>query len=249
MNLFWTAVTHEYNYDGTKDCKTGKTIVRLSILISPTKGNTMKFKLIALCVLTLLLTSCLDIFHTVSLHKGKADVTVRYTIQKAMMDMIGSFSGEEMDYSEFDEIGDEIFGEYNDMYASVTPVNTPYNIGAEIKVSGKVSDISSGQDTAYFLPVKTERGYEILIPSLSDEEDTDETALSFMSGAKYTLLIDLSGDLKNIKKAGVKVDSDSVGSEETDQILVNIYGSSMVIEVPIILLFMAPEDFAVELTP
>ncbi len=209
----------------------------------------MKFKLIALCAFTLLLTSCLDIFHTVSLHKGKADVTVRYTMQKAMMDMIGSFSGEEMDYSEFDEIGDEIFGEYNELYASVSPVNTPYHIGAEIKVSGKVSDITSGLETTYFLPVKTEKGYEIVIPSLSDEEETDETALAFMSGAKYTLLIDLSGDLKDMKKAGVKVDSDSSGMEETDQILVNIYGSSMVIEIPIILLFMAPDDFAVELTP
>lgn len=194
----------------------------------------------------LILTSCIDIFHTVSLHKGRARVTVRYTIQKAVMEMGESLSGESADYSEFDEIGDEIFGEFENVSAQIIPIDNDYHIGAEIKINGSVKDISQELEDASYLPVKKGDKYEILIPGMGDNEEVDEMALSFISGSTYSILVDLSGDLKDIKTARLQMNDNPLGNE---QIMVNTYGSSMFIEIPMALLFFSSENMILELLP
>ena len=204
-------------------------------------------KLIALAGLTLLLSSCIDIFHTVSLHKGKADVTVRYTIQKAMLDMLSSFSGEEMDYSEFSELGDEIFGEFEGIRAEVEPIDTSYHFGARVRIGGPVRKLREELDDSYFLPVKQGDSYIIRIPSLKDEEEMDDSGLAFLGGAKYTLMVDLSGDLRDIRRARLAMDGRTPEMENYGDIGVNVYGKSMVVEMSMALLFLAPEEVVIEL--
>lgn len=207
----------------------------------------IKIKLIILILGSFFLTSCIDIFHTVSLDKGNAKVTVRYTIQKGMLETIGSMSGESTDYSEFTDMGDEIFGDFSNIEAEILTINTSYHLGAEIIIRGRMNDLVSELEESMFLPIKTDLGYEISIPSLNEGEESDEMALAFMSGSNYTLLLDLTGDLKKVKTARLKVSSKSEDFNEAGEILVNIYGSSMLVEIPIILLIMAEEDIVIEL--
>ena len=206
-------------------------------------------RMLALTGLCLLLSSCIDIFHTVSLNKGKADVTVRYTIQKAMLDTLGSFSGEEMDYSEFSEIGDEIFGEFEGISAEVEAIDTSYHFGARVRISGAVKKLIEELDDTVFLPIMKDDSCYINIPSLRDAEDEmDEMSLSFLGGAKYTLLVDLSGDLREFRKVSLDLAPESMKMEEADDITAEIYGKSMVIEIPMTLLFMSSEPFNLVLT-
>jgi hypothetical protein len=206
-----------------------------------------KVKLIILILMSLFLTSCIDIFHAVSLDKGNAKVTIRYTIQKGMLETIGSMSGEAMDFSEFTDIGDEIFGEFDNIEAQVAAIDTSSQLGAEVKFSGKVSDLVSELEDSMFLPIKTETGYEISIPSLNEGEESDEMSLAFMSGSNYTLLLDLSGDMKNVRTARLKSSENSADIDSAGEIIVNIYGSSMMVEIPIILLFISESDIVIEL--
>ncbi|MDC7232199.1 MAG: hypothetical protein PQJ58_03120 [Spirochaetales bacterium] len=209
----------------------------------------MKIKLILLLCSSLFFTSCIDIFHTVSLNNGRAEVTVRYTIQKAILEMGSSFSGEEMDYSEFTEMGEEMFGEYRGISGEIIPIDNSFHIGAEVRIKGAIKTIKKElqNENLEFLPTKTKNGYEILIPGMGDEE-ADETALAFISGSRYILLVDLSGDLKDITKARLKFEDESLDLDKENEILVNIYGSSMVIEIPMAYLFMSSESFAIELS-
>lgn len=205
-----------------------------------------KVKLIILILTTLFLTSCIDIFHAVSLDKGNAKITIRYTIQKGMLETIGSMSGESMDFSDFTDVGDEIFGEFKNIEAKVTAIDSSSRLGAEIKFNGKVSHLVSELEESMFLPIKTEIGYEISIPSLNEGEENDEMSLAFMSGSNYTLLLDLRGDMKRIRTARLKSSGNSV-DDNTGQIIVNIYGSSMMVEIPITLLLMSESDIVIEL--
>lgn len=206
-----------------------------------------KIKLMILILVSFFLTSCINIFHAISLDKGNASVTVRYTIQKGMLETIGSMSGEAMDYSEFTDIGDEIFGEFKEIEAQVSTIDTSSNLGAEVKFKGRVKDLVSELEDNMFLPIKTDMGYEISIPSLNEGEESDEMSLAFMSGSNYTLLLDLSGDFKNIRTARLKSIAGQNGFETAEDISVNIYGSSMLVEIPIIILLMSENDIIIEL--
>ncbi len=204
-------------------------------------------KITVLAGLCLILSSCIDIFHTVSLHKGRADVTVRYTIQKAMLDMLSSFSGEEMNYSEFTDLGDEIFGEFEGISAEVEAIDTSYHFGARIRISGAVKKLAEELEDDIFLPVRQGDSYIIRIPGLKDEEEMDESGLAFLGGAKYTLMVDLSGDLKDIRGARLVMDDRIPEMEEYGDIAVEIYGKTLVIEMSMALLFLNPEELGIEL--
>ncbi|HKL56850.1 MAG TPA: hypothetical protein VJ854_00500, partial [Sphaerochaeta sp.] len=100
----------------------------------------------------------------------------------------------------------------------------------------------------FFLPLKIADHYSILIPSMADGEEMDPMAAVFLSGATYTMLIDLSGDLQDLKEARLKYDGKIMHpGDEDSELLVNIYGSSMQIEFPMLFLFYAPENFSLEL--
>ena len=202
-----------------------------------------------LAALCLLLTGCIDIFHTVSLHKGRADVTVRYTMQKAMLDALSSFSGEEMDYSDFSDMSEEIFSEFEGVDAEVQPINTSYHFGAKIRIRGAVKDLAAELDDTMFLPIQRDDSYVISLPSLRDEGDElDEASLAFMGGTTYTLLVDLTGDLRNIRRAGLDVDEQYISREQAEDIGVEIYGASMLVEIPMILFFLVPDKIDVVLS-
>jgi len=61
------------------------------------------------------------------------------------------------------------------------------------------------------------------------------------------LLVDLSGDLKDMKRARLIL-PEGMKSEE-DEMLVNIYGSSMLIEISMKSFFNTKENIIVELLP
>jgi len=206
----------------------------------------MKTKLLLLVTSFFLLTGCLDILHTVSLHKGRADITVRFTVEKTLLEMASSFSDEEFDDSEIMGMGDEFFSEFDTLPAEITPFNSPSHFGAELRFSGRVKDLEKEFEGIDFLPVQKGEGYSISIPGMGDES-LDEQSQSLLAGSRYMLLVDLSGDLRNMRRAGLILpDGNEAGR---DDMLVNIYGSSMLIEISMKSLFDTKESLVVELMP
>jgi len=204
-------------------------------------------KLLLLSLTFLMLTGCLDILHTVSLHKGKADITVRFTIDKTLMELGSSFSGEEFDDSGIMGMGDAFFEEFNGLPAEIIPINTTSQMGAELRFSGRLKELEDQLEGVDFLPLRKGDGYEISIPGMGDEGLEDENSQAFLSGSRYMLLVDLSGDLKDMKRARLILPEGM--KAEGDDMLVNIYGSSMLIEISMKSFFNTKESIIVELLP
>ncbi|MDC7227882.1 MAG: hypothetical protein PQJ61_14040 [Spirochaetales bacterium] len=206
------------------------------------------FVLITLAVVLMLFTGCLDIFHAVSMKKGQVELTVRYTMQKAIFELGAGMSGEAPDYSEFTDIGDDMFKEFQGLEADVRPIENEFEVGAEIYLKGSVSKMNNAAgERLEFLPQKTDIGWEIMIPGMGDEggEADDEFAAAFLSSAKYRLLIDLSGDFRDITQASlITAEGEEAPLEEFSA---ELYGSSMLIEIPMIFLFLTDDDLIIRL--
>jgi len=196
------------------------------------------------------LTSCVDAFHYVGLENGNVEITVKYSIQKMLIEMAASFGEEEVDYSEFTDMGDEMFDELSRIEAQITPIDTELEIGAEISFSGPLKSVIEyiGDDAPYF-PMKTGNIYQIRIPCLGSEDDEeDEAAAAFMASAKYKLLIDLSGDLNKTRNIRFSIKDESIEMEEWESFFsVEIFNHIAYIEIPMILLMSSTDDIIVEL--
>ncbi|MDY0287692.1 MAG: hypothetical protein RBR15_02575 [Sphaerochaeta sp.] len=205
-------------------------------------------KVCAVLLIPLLFTGCLDIFHSLSIHDGEIDLAVRYTVQTALVHMINEFSDEEIDVTELLHEAESIIPAYDGFSLDVKKIETSFHTGAEVRIRGSMDKVKAHNEQGLLLPIRNTDHYSILIPSMAGEEELDSMAAVFLSGAKYTMLIDLSGDLQDIKEARLKYDGKIMHPDDEDsQILVSIYGSSMLIEIPMLFLLYAPENFSLEL--
>ncbi|HKL56979.1 MAG TPA: hypothetical protein VJ854_01160, partial [Sphaerochaeta sp.] len=90
-------------------------------------------KLCAVLLISLLCTGCLDVFQSVSIHDGECDLTVRYTIQTALLQMISEFSDEDFDVSELLSQADSIIPEYDGFSFDAKGIDTSFHKGVEIR--------------------------------------------------------------------------------------------------------------------
>jgi len=77
----------------------------------------MKRCLIILAVisLSLQLTGCLDLFQSVSLSGVEVEMTIRYSIQKVLIEMGDLYSGEQIDYDELLGVTEDFSDEFEGM--------------------------------------------------------------------------------------------------------------------------------------
>jgi hypothetical protein len=216
-------------------------------------------------ILSLLFTGCVEIFHFISIEQGQLKMSLRYTIQKAIFEMGASFSGESVDYDGLLSSGDGIiepFGGLDGFSTIATHINNPVEIGSEITITGQASLIDwIADDDIPFLPFKAGDRYRILLPSMYGDGGDNEYGVAFLAGAKYRLLIDRAGPFRNIRQVDiyaqgdkskdmVRFFSEKMGdSAETEEYFIRVkeYGNSLLIEIPILLLFMQPEELVLEL--
>lgn len=200
--------------------------------------------------LTMLLTGCIDIIQVISLDNGELDLSVKYTIQKSIMEMGSSMADEELDYSELLEAGEEEFEAFEGLSAKFETIETPLDVGIEVNVEGDLYDILKTMEAPYpFVPKWKAGMYEIVLPSMNDgdgESDEDDGfAMAFLSSARYRLLVDLNGDFRGINKVKLRVKDESV--DEENMVGVSFYNNILIIEIPIIILMMSEEDIVVQL--
>ncbi|QEN06884.1 hypothetical protein EXM22_02320 [Oceanispirochaeta crateris] len=210
----------------------------------------MKIKLTLLLLFcTFLMTGCIDIFQSVSLDKGQVKMTMKFTIQKAILEMGASFSGEETDYEDLLNEGIDIFDQFEEINGTISSIDTEYEIGAALNIAGSMKDMARSLDNEIeYIPVYKNHMYEIRIPGMGKaDEETDEFGAAFLSGAKYRLLLDLSGDLRKYPYPKIRFEDSNM--ELTNQISSNRYGSSLLIEIPLILLMFTEESLIIELHP
>lgn len=213
-----------------------------------TRGSMKITKLLAVLLIPLLFTGCFDIFHSISIDEGEVDIAFRYTVQSALIHMLNEFSEENINVTELLSDADSSIQVYDDLFFEVKPIDTSFHKGAEIHISGNMDKVSINNEDRFLLPVKIGDHYFIRIPSMADGDDMEEMAAVFLSGSKYTILIDLHGDLKDITEARLVLNDKTMHPNDKDsEILVNMYGSSMLIEIPILFLFYAPDGFDIEL--
>ncbi len=201
---------------------------------------------ISLSLIILLFTGCIDVLQFVSLHDGTLELSVRYTIQKALLEMAGTMGGGVPDYSSIFEIGDGMFKDFQGITGESMPIDTALEAGMELKVRGEVDRITDEMgENASFIPVRRGEMYQIRIPAMNDEVDAEEWfGAAFLSAAKYRILVDLTGDLSNITGARI-----SAAGEFLDQsgYMAAVYGSSLLIEISMAFVAMSTEDLVVEL--
>ncbi len=212
----------------------------------------MKHKILPLFLLisfSLLLTSCIDVLHYISLHDGELDLRVRYTFPKPMMEMAEMVSEGSFDYRQALGLSADLFSGLTETTAGVTAIDTVNEFGAEIVISGQVETLRKELEGDEFLPVRDGGGYRILLPAVEEAAgDGDPAADAFMDAfieaAKYRILVDLSGDLADLSGAEVRVGPSYLDPSEY---AVNVYGSSMLIELSVGYIYGQTEELWVEL--
>ena len=205
-------------------------------------------KVLAVLLIPLLFTGCFDVFQSVSLHDGEIEIALRYTLQAGLLEMINCFSEEKIDINELLDEADATLPEYKGFSLGVTEINTSFHKGIEMRMAGNMDALEVNDEKQYFLPIQNGSHYSILIPSMADGDELDEMGAAFLSGSMYTLLIDLSGDLQGVRDARlVYAGNTMLSSDEDSELLVHIYGSSMLVELPMLFMFLAPDDFSIEL--
>ncbi len=83
----------------------------------------------------------------------------------------------------------------------------------------------------------------VTLPSLGGDE-MDEDTIDFLSGTKYRMILSLTDVLSDIRHAEVYVGDDYLLGED-DGVNVIIQDKLMVVEIPMVLLFMGEEDYMV----
>lgn len=215
-------------------------------------------KLLYLCslaVLAAMTTSCMDVIHIISMKNGVIHTTVRYTLQKSVLEMGASFSGESVDYDEFLDFGDEMFSNISGAAGQLRKHETPFDIGAEVTFQGREEVLLSLlEGNTEFIPKKHGDAYRIEIPLMGDgDDDEDEFAMVFLSGSKYRIMVSLNDDLAHITQADLYLDS-GYGEQGIipmplhDSYTVTVQGPLMLIEIPMALFFMSEGKIIVELS-
>jgi len=215
-------------------------------------------KIMYLCLIILvvgLFTGCIDVIQVVSIKNGVISTSIRYSLQKAMFELAASFTGEEVDYDEFFDMGDDSFASLAGVSGEVNKFETLYDIGAEITFEGKEKSLSSLLDGKIdFIPIKKNNAYHIEIPMLGESgEVVDEDKLGILSGGKYRLIIAATDDLRNISQANVSIEHAYekgifYALSHEDGISVSRTGSIMLIEIPMSILFLDEGKIIVKLT-
>lgn len=213
-------------------------------------------KILSMSIIVLavsLFTGCIDVIQVVSIKNGTIHTSVRYSLQKAIFELGASFSGEEIDYDEMLEIGDDTFAQIGGVSGEVKKYETPYDIGAEITFIGDQRTLTSMlEDEVEFIPIKKNNAYYIEIPLLGESgEDVDENELGFLGSSKYRLVVSLSDDLRNISKADITLHlSNGFNSLLTTEsgISISTIGSIMMIEIPMSVLFIDEGEIIVKLS-
>ncbi len=215
-------------------------------------------KLLYLCslaVLVVLATSCIDVIHIISMKDGVIHTTVRYTLQKSVLEMGASLSGEPVDYDEFLDFGDEMFSNISGAAGELRKHETPFDIGAEISFQGREEVLLSLlEGNSEFIPKKQGDTYRIEIPLMGDgDDDEDEFAMVFLSGSKYRIMVSLHDDLSHVTQADLYMDP-GIGEQgivpmpHRDSYTVTVQGPLMLIEIPMALFFMGEGTIIVELS-
>ena len=201
-------------------------------------------KVLGILLISLLCTGCFDVLQSVSMQKGEVKLTLRYTVQRGLVDIISEFSGDEANITDILTQADSTVPEYEGMSVEKAVIDNSFYAGSEIRMQGNLETIMLDNLEGYFLPIKEGSHFVIRLPELATEQELDGMAAAFLSGAKYTMLFDLHGDLKDISSARLVYDGEAIPDSEY---MVNIYGSSMLVEIPMLFLFYAHNNFYLEL--
>lgn len=213
-------------------------------------------KILYICLIVLVVsvfTGCIDVIQVVSIKNGIIHTSVRYSLQKAIFELGASFSGEEIDYDEMLEIGDDTFAKIGEVSGEVKKYETTYDIGAEIIFEGREKSITSMLDgDVEFIPIKKNNAYFIELPLLGESgESVDESELGFLGGSKYRIVVSLCDDLRNISKADLTIQTSGSGSRTlstNDGVSITTTGSIMLVEIPMSVLFMDAGKIIVKLS-
>jgi hypothetical protein len=202
-------------------------------------------------ITVLLMSGCIEVFQYVSIKNGEVDLSIKYVIQKSIIEMGSAFSGEEVDYDDFLGEGEDIFEGLGNISGEMTQINTALEVGMEMRIQGSLDELRElvESDQIPFLPERAGSTFYLNIPGMgsSDSED-DGMAAAFLASAKYRILVDLSGDLSSVSSARLLLDEDA-DYEDFDETIISatIYGQSMMIEIPMLILFMSDEALQIEL--
>lgn len=190
-------------------------------------------RLFTLIILTFYFTSCVDYIQSISYSNGKYKMYYKVTLSKVILALTDE-DPEEI-FKDFDE---EAFEEMPEN-ASVTPVNTDLEVGAEFRFS--IDPKTTDETEKFFLPKIS--GNKCFIPFLlgdnksisdsvnSDSDDYGEAfAEAIMSSAKFRVLIS-KGVLPSIETAYFE----GKGNQNYS-IPVFDYGNEFCLEIPFIVL-------------
>lgn len=202
-------------------------------------------KVLGILLISLLCTGCFDVLQSVSMQNGQVELNIRYTVQRGLVEMISEFSGDEANITDILTQADSTVPEYEGMSVEKVVIDNSFYAGSEIRMQGNLETTMLNNLEGYLLPIKEGNHFVIRLPELATEQELDSMAAAFLSGAKYTILIDLHGDLKDISSARLVCDGETTLDSEYQ---VNIYGSSMLVEIPMLFLFYAQESFYLELS-
>lgn len=200
-----------------------------------------KVALIAVLVLVIFaFTSCIEVIHVITIANGVVTTQIRYTAQKYLFNMLAMFGEDDIGSGDVFDIGEELFEEIPEGFASIKKIDTDYDFGAEIIIH------SSYDDEVPFVPQKVGDIFIVNLPPLGDG-DMDEDTIDFLSGTKYRLILSLTDILSDIREAEVFIGTDyPMGADEGVNVIVQ--DKLMIVEIPMALLFMGEGDFWVELS-
>jgi hypothetical protein len=210
-----------------------------------------KLRLILIVLLALSLASCIEVFQYVSVKDGNVSIYLKYVIQKAILEMGSSFSGEEVDYDELLGEGDALVEGLGDLKVGMNLINTDLEAGYEVNIEGTLDQINalSEYETIPFVPEKRGDRFFLAVPGMGSSSNGDEWEAAFLAGSKYRILLDLSGDLAGIRDARLIVEQDDMELEvERDSLITKtVLGQNLLIEIPMLVLFMSEKDITIEL--
>ncbi|MGI6433334.1 MAG: hypothetical protein ACOXZ4_05775 [Sphaerochaetaceae bacterium] len=193
----------------------------------------------------LLATSCIELIQTVSIKDSVVTTSVRFVLQKSLFEFISTLTGEEMDYSEIADIGNEVISDIPGVSGRIHSFENEFDVGGEVSISAPQSQIAAiAENDWIFLPEIRGKSVLIRIPMMGDEEP-DEAALAFLAGMKYRLIVSLTGDLAHITNATVHVEEGSRSTNLSDEVSIRVNGPIMIVEIPIIYLFATDKGLLV----
>lgn len=198
-----------------------------------------------------LFTGCFDVFQYVSLDGDDVDLSIKFVVQKSIIDMASSFSGESVNYDELLAQGHDTFRELDAFNAEIRPINNGLEVGYEISIKGSLQKIQehAGQGAIPFFPKKRGSSFFMSLPEMGvPMSEGDEMAYAFLASAKYRVLLDLSGDLESVKNARITLpDGRDSNDKNMEVITTSIYGKVMLIEIPLLIPLLSQGSIEIEL--